>query len=169
MATPSLAKLRKKFERISQMPKVVVSDTSCLIILTKVDKLDLLQKIYSEVVTTPEVKSEYGNDFPEWIKVIAVSNTSFQKELEQKIDLGESSAIALSLEIPDCVLILDDLKARKMAKSMAINFTGTLGVLVKAKSLSLISAVKPILEEMQKSGLRFSTEITNEILNQAGE
>lgn len=151
------------------MPKVVISDTSCLIILTKVGKLDLLNKIYSEVVTTPEVESEYGNELPEWIKVISASNTFLQKELELKIDLGEASAIALSLEIPDCILILDDLKARKMAKSMLINFTGTLGVLVKAKSLNLIDAVKPILEEMQKSGLRFSSEVTNEILKQAGE
>ncbi|MCE2895096.1 MAG: DUF3368 domain-containing protein [Flammeovirgaceae bacterium] len=151
------------------MHKIVISDTSCLIILEKIDKIFLLKEIYSEVITTPEIQIEYGKELPEWIKILSAKNKSFQKELETKIDVGESSAIALGLETPDCTIILDDLKARKIAESLHVNFTGTLGILVKAKQLSLIPSVKPIIKSMQEVGLRFSAEVAEDIIKQAGE
>lgn len=151
------------------MHKIVISDTSCLIILEKIDKIFLLKEIYSEVITTPEIQIEYGKELPEWIKILSAKNKSFQKELETKIDVGESSAIALGLETPDCTIILDDLKARKIAESLQVNFTGTLGILVKAKQLNLIPSVKPIIKNMQEVGLRFSAEVAADIIKQAGE
>ncbi len=151
------------------MHKIVISDTSCLIILEKIDKIFLLKEIYSEVITTPEIQIEYGKELPEWIKILSAKNKSFQKELETKIDVGESSAIALGLETPDCTIILDDLKARKIAESLYVNFTGTLGILVKAKQLNLIPSVKPIIKNMQEVGLRFSSEVAEDIIKQAGE
>lgn len=46
------------------MPKVIISDTSCLIVLTKIGELEILQKIYGEILTTSEVVSEYGEPLP---------------------------------------------------------------------------------------------------------
>lgn len=89
--------------------------------------------------------------------------------MEAKIDFGEASAIALGLEIPNCSIILDDLKARKIAASLKLDFTGTLGVIVKAKQLNLIDSVKPIIRKLREAGLRFSEEIEKDILNQAKE
>ncbi len=49
------------------MHKTVICDTSCFIVLTNISNLDLLQKVYGQVVTTPEVVSEYGESLPNWI------------------------------------------------------------------------------------------------------
>ena len=42
------------------MPKAIISDTSCFIILTNIGELDLLQKVYGQIVTTPEIAAEFG-------------------------------------------------------------------------------------------------------------
>lgn len=89
--------------------------------------------------------------------------------LEFKVDKGEASAMALGVETEDCVVILDDLKARKIAESLHLNFTGTLGLMVKAKEVGIIASVKSLLVKLESVGLRFSKEIEREILNQSGE
>ena len=48
-----------------------------------------------------------------------------------QLDKGESSAIALAFETPDCTIILDDYKARKIADQLGLHITGTIGVIVK--------------------------------------
>jgi predicted nucleic acid-binding protein len=151
------------------MPKTVIADTSCFIVLEKINELSLLNKIYREVITTPEIATEFNKPLPDWISIIETKDKLVQRELESKIDVGEASAIALGLEIPNCSIILDDLKARKIAASLKLDFTGTLGVIVKAKQLSLIDSVKPIILKLREAGLRFSEEIEKDILNQAKE
>jgi predicted nucleic acid-binding protein len=151
------------------MHKIVVSDTSCLIILEKIGQLTILQNIYSEIVTTPEVEFEFGSKLPAWIKVIAANNRTRQNELNRRIDLGESSAIALAFEIENSLLLVDDLKARKVAEEMGLSFTGTLGVLVKAKQMGIVSSVRSMLEELHKHDFRFSAEVEQDILLQSNE
>ncbi len=151
------------------MPKVVISDTSCLIVLEKIDRLKLLQEIYDEVVTTPEIVEEFKKSLPDWIKIKSAKNKVLQKELEKKLDLGEASAIALGLEIPGCSIILDDLKARKIASSLKLEYTGTLGIIVKAKQLNILDSVKPIIQKLHEAGFRFSNEVEKDILSQAKE
>lgn len=151
------------------MPKTVIADTSCFIVLEKINELSLLNMIYREVITTPEIATEFNKPLPDWISIIETKNKLVQRELEAKIDVGEASAIALGLEIPNCSIILDDLKARKIAASLKLDFTGTLGAIVKAKQLNLIDSVKPIIRKLREAGLRFSEEIEKDILNQAKE
>ncbi len=131
------------------MPKTIISDTSCLIILANIGELDLLQKVYGQIITTIEIATEFGEVLPDWIEIKTVIDTYRQQLLEMQIDKGESSAIALALETPDCTIILDDYKARKIADRLGLHFTGTIGVIVKAKLNGVIPSVKPIL---QKSG-----------------
>jgi predicted nucleic acid-binding protein len=123
------------------MPKIVIADTSCFIVLEKIQQLPLLQKIYLEVITTPEIQIEFANPLPNWVLIRSAKNLSLQQELETKLDRGEASAIALGLEFQNSTIILDDLKASKVAEQYKINFTGTLGVLLKAKELRLISSL----------------------------
>jgi predicted nucleic acid-binding protein len=81
------------------MHNVIISDTSCLILLSKIGELDLLYKTYGEITITPEISQEYGRELPIWIKVISVKNKNKQLEFEKIVDLGEASAIALALEL----------------------------------------------------------------------
>lgn len=85
------------------------------------------------------------------------------------LDAGESSAIALALENPHSILILDDLKGRKEAKKLNLRFTGTLGVIIKAKQENHISDVNQFLDALRESGFRISDEIMNLALKQANQ
>lgn len=59
--------------------------------------------------------------------------------------------IVLALEFPESTIILDDLKARKVAERLNLQITGTVGVIVKAKNIGLISSVKPYLDMLRNS------------------
>lgn len=151
------------------MPKTIISDTSCFIILGNIGELQLLQKVYGNVTTTPDILAEYGDELPKWVKIETVKDKYRQKLLEMQIDKGESSAIALALETIDCTLILDDYKARKIANQLNLSFTGTIGVIVKAKLNGLIPTIKPILEKIKQTDFRLSAEIELLALKEANE
>lgn len=152
-----------------QMPKTIISDTSCLIILTNIGELDLLHKVYGSIVTTIDIATEYGEILPDWVIIEKVEDKLRQQLLEMQIDRGESSAIALALETPGCTVILDDYKARKIAKQLGVNYTGTIGVIIKAKLSGVIPSIKPILEKIKQTDFRLSSDIEQQALNAAGE
>ncbi len=83
------------------MHKTIVSDTSCFIVLDNIGELDLLKKLYGNIITTPEVADEYGKILPDWVEITSPFDNQFQKILELQIDIGEASAIALAVEIKD--------------------------------------------------------------------
>ena len=151
------------------MPKAIISDTSCFIILTNIGELELLQKVYGQIVTTPEIVAEFGEPLPEWVEIVQVSDKYRQRLLELQIDKGESSAIALALETPDSIVILDDYKARKIAERLGVTFTGTIGVIIKAKLNGIIPSVKPIIEKIKQTDFRLSAEIEIQALKEADE
>lgn len=151
------------------MPEIIISDTSCLILFDEIGTLDLLQKTYGEITTTPEVIEEYTTKIPHWINVVKVKNKSKQKEFEQLVDKGEASAIALALEIENCMLIIDDKKGRKLAIEKKIKVTGTLGTLLKAKHKGIITAIKPFVDKLVMIKYRVAKEIIEGILKEAGE
>ena len=115
------------------MHKTIISDTSCLILLSNIGELDLLKKLYRNIVTTIEVANEFGQPLPDWIEIKTPTNLHYQQILEIQIDKGEASAIALAIEFTDCMLIIDDYKARKVAEKLGIKITGTIGIIIKAK------------------------------------
>ncbi|MBZ9787025.1 DUF3368 domain-containing protein [Psychroflexus sp. CAK57W] len=146
------------------MHKVVISDTSTLILFHKIDKLTLLQQVYKELITTPEVAEEFGEDLPDWINIQKVSDKKYQYFLETQVDSGEASAIALSTEYDDVLLLLDDLKARKLAIQLNFKITGVLGVIHKAKQMSIIDKIKPLIDELLLTDFRIADHIVDEML-----
>lgn len=146
------------------MHKVVISDTSTLILFHKIDKLTLLQQVYKELITTPEVAEEFGEDLPDWINIQKVSDKKYQYFLETQVDSGEASAIALSIEYDDVLLLLDDLKARKLAIQLNFKITGVLGVIHKAKQMSIIDKIKPLIDELLLTDFRIADHIVYEML-----
>lgn len=146
------------------MPKIVISDTSILILFQKIGELELLQKVYGEIITTPEIAKEYGEELPGWIIVEAVGDKKYQYFLETQVDQGEASAIALATEYDDALLLLDDLKARKLATRLKLKITGTLGVIHRAKQLSIINQVKPLIDKLLLTDFRVADNIIEEML-----
>ena len=146
------------------MPDIVISDTSCLIILDKIQELNLLKRVYSNIVTTPEVAKEFAKELPKWIKIESVEDKKYQEFIETQVDLGEASAIALAKEKEDTLLLLDDLKARKLARKLNLKFTGTLGLINKAKQIGAISKIKPLTDKLLSTNFRISEKIIDELL-----
>ena len=151
------------------MPKIIIADTSCLIVLEQIGELSLLEKIYSEILITPEIQQEFLGVLPDWIKIIEVSDKKRQDILEVDLDKGEASAIALSLEQEDCLLIIDERKGRAIAKKLGLRITGTLGVIVKAKRNGIIVSVKDVLEKLEKYDFWISDSLKEKIIKESGE
>jgi predicted nucleic acid-binding protein len=151
------------------MPKYVIADASVLIVLDKIEQLNLLKRIYQNIYTTPEIAEEYGNPLPDWIIIESVKDKKYQKVIEMQVDKGEASAIALAIEHGGSLLILDDLRARKLAKRLGLIFTGTLGVINKAKSIGVIDKIKPIIEKLKSTDFRISEKVVEALLRKNKE
>jgi predicted nucleic acid-binding protein len=134
--------------------RVIISDASCLIGLTNIGLLEILQQVYQSVTVTPQVASEYGELLPSWITVKAVEDTRKVAAYNQYIDLGESSSIALAMEMEGSLVILDDLQARQFAMNLGLEITGTLGVLIQAYKKGLITDFHSIIGKLRANGFR---------------
>lgn len=146
------------------MSLLIISDTSCLIALDKINQLDILKALFQEIVTTKEVQEEFGKELPEWIQIVEVQNTAKIQELEAVLDKGEASTIALALEKEKSLLIIDEKKGRKVAQSLKIEIIGTLRVIQMAKQQRIITSAQPVIEALQKAGFRFSPKIVKMLL-----
>ncbi len=80
------------------------------------------------------------------------------------LDIGEASSCALALETDDSVVIVDDLKGRKIAGKLGLKITGTLGIVLRAKERNLIDSLKSVVEQIRNEGFYVSEELENEIL-----
>ncbi len=158
---------------------LVIVNTSPLLYLHQVGHLELLKKLYGEVITPPAVIEELavgknqGINVPdihsiEWISITPVKSISL---IPAVIDLGQGEAevLALGLENPGSLLIFDDQLARRIANIYHLKYTGTLGVLVKAKKLGYLSSVASVITILRQQGMWLTDSIINDVLKLAGE
>lgn len=151
------------------MPKAIISDASCFILFQKINALDLLAGAYGRVLTTPTVAAEVRFDLPDWVDIVTPHDRDTEKYLAEKVDAGEASAIALALETDDSSIILDDLKARRLAKSLGLDVTGSVGVILNAKSIGLIPSIRPLILAIRETSFWLSSQIEIEAFQLAGE
>src|SRR3989304_1491081 len=151
------------------MDTIIISDTSCLIALTNIDKLDILRDLYREVIITKDVYDEFGGTLPDWIMISEVKSRKKQAELESRLDKGEASSIALALEIQNSTLIIDEVKGRKIAQSLNIDIIGTIGVLLLADKKGLIKDVISIILKMVNKGFRLSDKLIDKLIEKYGK
>lgn len=161
------------------MPESVICDTSAIFYLHRLRCLNLLRELYGNIIVPHTVASELkqGLDEGEDVPVLAefpwiqIRHIRIPKVIGLMTDLGagEAGVLALALEEPDALVILDDLLARRIAKLQGIKLTGTVGVLLKAKSQGYIKAVAPLIENLQKLGFWLSDGMQQDILKLAGE
>lgn len=143
--------------------KAVIADTSCFILLDKVDCMTLLRQLFSVIVTSVEIAREFGKPLPEWVEIRAVVDKNFQRAMFLEVDPGEASAIALAAETRPSLLILDDLKGRRLASRLQLRYTGTLGLLLKAKQKGHITSLRPIFERILSTNFRVSQKLLEDI------
>jgi len=144
--------------------KAIISDTSCLIALTDINRLDILKQLYGEIIITPEVAAEYTRPLPEWIVVKNAENKdAFAEIRKNKLGIGESSSIALAMETQNATLILDDDRARNYALKKGLSITGTLSIVGNACDLGYIESYEAVCEDLRKVDFRFSDKLQEEV------
>ncbi len=160
------------------MPEVICN-TSPLQYLHQIGHLDLLRRLAGNIIVPRAVVDELavgrmaGLSLPDPSKLdwVLVRRPRGEQAVRLITDLGpgESEVLMLGLELPDTVLILDDGLARRVAESLELRFTGTLGLLLDAKRLELIPAVSPLLDQLQELRFRLAPHTRRAVLELAGE
>lgn len=145
----------------------VVADASPLIALQRIGQLELLERLFGEVLVPPVVAEEFGPP-PDWISKRALG-LPIPAKLPRVLDPGEREAIALALELKAERVILDDLPARLVAEKLGLPVIGVLGILLACKLKGLISAVNPSLEALRATGFHFTPALAEWLLAEAGE
>jgi len=145
------------------MQTLIISDTACLILFDKIGKLTLLKELFQTVTITSKIAEEFKKETPNWIIIQDPKNISNINAFSEIIDPGEASAIALSREIKDCLLILDDLKARRLADELKLKYTGSIGILILAKRKGLIVDIDEVISKIQTTNFRISNAIINKL------
>lgn len=148
------------------MSKLIIADTSCLIVLEKIERLDLLKSMFEEIVITEDVRNEFREIKEVWIKVQNVKDTKRQQLLEFELDRGEASAIALALENEGSTVLIDERKGRKIAEDLGIKIKGTLGVLIEAKLKNEIDSLFDEIIKLKNVEFRMSEKLIQQILQQ---
>ncbi|MGB9768107.1 MAG: DUF3368 domain-containing protein [Dictyoglomus turgidum] len=153
----------------------IVANSSPLIALAKIKKLDLLtyeiyipRAVFEEIT---EIGKEYRDELLKWAKekVLNVENKKAVEYLEIILGKGEAEAIVLSEEIKADAILIDDLKAREIATLRGLKVVGTIGILLNAKRQGTITELKPLLDELIKNGIRISKELYEHALKLAKE
>lgn len=146
----------------------VISDSSCLIALRDLGQLDLLRRLFGRVVIPPAVSRESGLPPPDWLFVEAPADAGTVAALQERLDPGESEAIALALE-KGWPVILDEKAGRKEAARRGLAVQGTGALLLYAKRRGEIAAVRPMLDALEDGGFRLGGRLRLRLLELAGE
>ena len=158
----------------------VVTNTGPLIALAKINKLDLLEELFSKAYIPPAVQRELlAKSGPETSRLEFALNHFLQPTSEpqmplevqtatSRLDLGEQQAVALAYQLKS-LLVLDDQLGRSAARQLGLAVTGFAGVLIQAKKRGLISSVGVLLEEAREQGHWLSNSLVDTARQLAGE
>lgn len=160
------------------MRDVIVNSTP-VIILSKIGMLDILHKMYGDVIIPQAVFDEvtvkddsacHTIKSLDWINVKSIASQDDRKMYKAKLHAGEVEVMILAQELGEDVLtVIDDNAARKTARYLGIKVTGTVGVLMKAKKLGYIDSVKKCIAMMRRAGFYVGTELERMALEKVGE
>jgi hypothetical protein len=158
---------------------IVVSDTSPILSLTLIGRLDLLREIYGSIVIPEAVRQEIMvTDHSgvrevaqaDWISTRPIEPDVVLQLLQREVDRGEAEAIGLAVQLKADVLLIDERQARQLAQYLELHVVGLLDVLQEAKQRHCIASVKPILDDLiTRARFRLSRKLYQRTLQTAGE
>lgn len=160
---------------------IIVSNTTPLIGLACIGKFELLHQLFGEIFIPRAVYTETvitgreeGGAKHEvagasWIKTVDVQDRLSVNVLLNELDIGEAEAIVLASELKADWVLMDEKKGRRKLTQLRMPKIGTVGLLLKAKQMGILSAVRPELEKLQQRGFSLSQSVIEIILQKAGE
>ena len=159
---------------------IVIADTTPIITLMKLQRLDLLEKLFDTVLVPNAVYEELVSNSNYLTEAKMVVECPFLKRLEISdrqsikilrevvgLDAGESEAIALAEEKHADLLIIDERKGRRVAKQMKLKIIGTIGILLQAFDCKILSQeeILSCSERLRDSSIRISDSLFELILD----
>ena len=136
---------------------IVVSDTSPILNLQRVGRVDLLPALYKQVLIPFAVVAElatfgvgaaFDPPYAPWLSVAGPADQVIVRRLRNDLDFGEAEAIALAVERRATLLLMDEKRGRQIAERLGLSVTGLIGVLADAKEARLIERVQPVLDDL---------------------
>jgi predicted nucleic acid-binding protein len=159
----------------------VVTNTTPLIGLAVIGQFDLLHQLFGEIIIAEAVYQEVvvaGRDdggaknevlSAPWIRVEAVKDRLAVDVLLDELDRGEAETIVLARELRADWVLMDEKKGRRKLTQLNQAKIGTVGLLLKAKQLQLITEVRPPLEKLRAQGFSISDAVIRAVIEEAGE
>ena len=155
--------------------RIVVSNTTPLIALAWLQRLDLLPALFSAVQIPEAVRNEIKSkpqaigvaelEASDWLIVTPVTNPLAVELLLDQLDLGESQAIVLAHELHADLLLMDERRGRRRALQSGLTVVGTLGILIEAHEQNLVGPLRPMLDLLRKMPFHMSESLYSEVLS----
>lgn len=161
--------------------KVIVSNTSPIINLACIGRLDWLPALYGEIIIPPAVFYEIAVAAPNapgasevraasWIRQHPVGNSALVASLRLTLDPGEAEAIACAMELKAELLLIDERRGRLAAQRLGISVIGLVGVLLLARKRGLTTSIRPHLDDLRRlAGFWISDILYYRVLQEIGE
>jgi len=156
---------------------LVVSDTSPLLNLALVERLDLLQSQFSEITIPRQVWSELtdGEDGLEglrelrddgFLRIVEVERSDLFVEIFHELDLGETAAICHAVEQSADLVLLDERDGRRVARRHDLNVTGVIGILLRGAKTGAVD-LEHELDALREAGFWVSDGLYEQILSES--
>lgn len=159
---------------------VWVVDTSPLIFLAKLNRLDLLRKGADRILAPPavlqeihahpdEVAAEIEEARTSWLQIQSVGDRGILEVLMADLDHGEAEAIVLAREVRAERIVMDDLDGRRFARRLGLAPVGTLGLLLAARLRGELPSLRQEIDRLEAAGFRVGEALRQAVLAEAGE
>ncbi len=158
------------------MAEPIVINTGPLLAFARADLLDLVRKLPFDFIYPDEVRREiadgvikgYPKAYPEWMTQEALSSP-IDRVAQFALDSGEAAVIQLALEKGIQRVCIDEKKGRLVAQGIGLSVTGSLGLMIRAKKLNLIPKLRPIIQNLKRTGTFYKEDLVRYVLHEVGE
>jgi len=160
---------------------IVVADTSVILNLCCVQQAQLLPALFHEVWVPDQVRIEFerlslhqqrfhGLLLPDWILIQPAAPVSAELAAIPNLHAGETAALALAISGHADAVLMDESAGRRAAQLLGVPAIGVLGVLLQARKMGLLLAIKPVLDRLaSEAGFWLSPALTEAALKKCGE
>lgn len=158
------------------MAEKIVTNTSPLLALSKMEALDVVGELPLEFFCPTEVQLEilagaqkhFDISIPDWVTVVSLKS-KLSPLASASLDEGEAAVISLALELGIKTVCIDELAGRRAAKAVGLGVVGSLGLLGRAKSLGIIANVEPYIQRAIDQGIYYDKNLISEFVSQIDE
>ncbi len=161
----------------------VVSNTSPLLNLAIINHLALMKQQFGEIIIPEGVLKELRTDenlpgsqqlreaiAEGWLIVTPVENQALVQLLRRELDRGESEAIALGIQLNADWLLLDEREGRRIARTLGLNLTGIIGIILRAWRQGQVSSVKELINQLRdQANFHIAANLEQQILRETNE